>query len=226
MSTDEPQDAPADATTASDTVAAADGTDDTPTATADPTYVGVCVGVEHLLVAAPATGGVGTALVVEGDHLHERHAILTAAATAMQARGFDDPTGEAQLFEAMWHQLRPQVYDAATRAVRHARRFDAPRLVVGRRHTGEATLWRRRTASELDAWLPAALRRAIVEKAREAGVPVVRRAVDTSRGICHECDTRGRVDDRELVCRHGNCPVRRVPRGVSGAVRLARRGSQ
>lgn len=226
MSTDEPQDAPADATTASDTVAAADGTDDTPTATADPTYVGVCVGVEHLLVAAPATGGVGTALVVEGDHLHERHAILTAAATAMQARGFDDPTGEAQLFEAMWHQLRPQVYDAATRAVRHARRFDAPRLVVGRRHTGEATLWRRRTASELAAWLPAALRRAIVEKAREAGVPVVRRAVDTSPGVCHECDTRGRVDDRELVCRHEDCPVRRVPRGVSGAVRLARRGSQ
>ena len=219
MSTDEPQDPTADATTASDTVATADETDDT----ADPTYVGVSVGVEHLLVAAPATGSVGTALVVEGDHLHERHAILTAAATAMQARSFDDPTGEAQLFEAMWHQLRPQVYNAATRAVRHARRFDAPRLVVGQRHTGEATLWRRRTVSELDAWLPAALRRAVVEKAREAGVPVVRRAADTSRGICHECDTRGRVDDRELVCRRENCPVRRVPRGLSGAVRLARR---
>ncbi len=119
MSTDEPQDAPADATAASDTV----GTDDTPTDTADPTYVGVCVGVEHLLVAAPATGSVGTALVIEGDHLHERHAILTAAATAMQARGFDDPTGEAQLFEAMWHQLRPQVYNAATRAVPARRAF-------------------------------------------------------------------------------------------------------
>lgn len=218
MNTDEPQDVPADATTASDTV----GTDDTPTATADPTDVGVCVGVEHLLVTAPATGSVGTALVIEGDHLHERHAILTAAATAMQARGFDDPTGEAQLFEAMWHQLRPQVYNAATRAVRHARRFDAPRLVVGQRHTGEATLWRRRTASELGAWLPAALRRAVVEKAREAGMPVVRHTADIPRGVCHECDTRGRVDDRGLVCRHEGCPVRRVPRGLSGAVRLAR----
>ncbi len=197
---------------------------DTPGDTDDPTSVGVSVGVEHLIVAAPADGGVGTQLVIEGDHLHERHAILAAAATAMQARGFDDPTGEAQLFEAVWHQLRPQVYDAATRAVRHAQRFETPRLVVGERHTGEATLWHRRTKSELGAWLPAALQRAVVEKAREADVPVVRRTVDDARGVCHECGTRGRVDDRELVCRREDCPVRRVARGLSDAVRLARRG--
>ncbi|ERH12483.1 MAG: hypothetical protein J07HB67_01502 [halophilic archaeon J07HB67] len=208
MSTDEPRQTAAD----------------TPADTDDPTYVGVSVGVEHLIVAAPADGRVGTQLVIEGDHLHERHAILVEATNAMQARRFDDPTGEAQLFEAMWHHLRPQVYDAATRAVRHAQRFETPRLVVDERHTREATLWERRTESGLRAWLPAALQRAVVEKAREAEVPVVCRAVADARGVCHECGTRGRVDDRELVCSREDCPVRRVAHGLSDAVRLARRG--
>jgi len=197
---------------------------DTSTDTDDPTYVGVSVGVEHLIVAAPADGGVGTQLVIEGDHIRERHAILSAATTAMQARRFDDPTGEAQLFEAMWHHLRPQVYDAATRAVRHAQRFETPRVVVGERRTAGAPLWHRRTESELGTWLPAALQRAVVEKAREAEVPVVRRAVADARGVCHECGTRGRIDDRELVCRREDCPVRRVARGLGGALRLARQG--
>ena len=193
-----------------------------PDAETDVTHIGVCVGVDTLIVAASADARLGTELVIDGDHLRERYDVLRAATQALQGAGFDTTAGEAQLFVAVWHQLRPQVYGAAARTVQHAQQFDTPQIVLAERSPTGPSLWARRTSEGLGAWLPAALARAVAEKAREASVPVVR--ATPTRGTCHDCGESGRIDGRELRCRTESCPVDRVARSRNGAVWLARAG--
>lgn len=195
------------------------GTDSDPTS--DATYVGVCVGVDTLIAAAPADARLGTELVIDGDHVREQHDLLRTATRALQRTGFDTTTGEAELFVALYHQLRGQVYGAAVRTVRYARRFDTPRIVLAERSLGGPSLWERRTDEGVGAWLPAATHCAVAETARASGVSVV--AVDATRAVCHVCGESGRADGRELRCQNENCPVDRVGRRRSRAVRLAGR---
>jgi len=194
---------------------------------ASETPIGVSVGVETLIAAAPPRGGAGTQLVIDGAHLHERRGILAEATQALQAANFDTTRGETELFVAMYHQIRPQVYSAAARTVQHAQRFDTPRLVLADRYLRPGSLWPRRSESDLAAWLPAALQQAVVEKAHEASVPVVRVDPGSTSRQCHDCGAWGAVhDDGVLVCRNDDCPVSRVRRDLSSAVSLARRGDR
>ena len=203
-----------------------DDTSDTATAS-DTTYVGVSVGVDTLLTAAPAAATPGTTLVVDGAHVQTRHEILTEATRALQGANFETTTSQAQLFAAMWHQLRPQVYEIATRVVRYAQQFQSPELVLAEPDaTSTASLWRWRAEPDELAWLPTALRQAVAERAREAGVAVTRVDRDAASGVCHHCGAAGEVNAETgtFVCEHDNCPVGRMARGRNAAVRLARRG--
>jgi len=198
--------------------------DTSATDTPQPTYVGVSVGVDTLIVAAPADARLGTQLVIEGDHLREQYETLRRTTQALQWVDFDTTAGETQVFAALWHQLRSQVYRAATRTVEHAQQFDAPRLVLAERSLAGPSLWARRTSEGLGAWLPDALAQAVAEKARATGVPVVRVDADTARATCHVCGASGAVDDDQLRCQNEGCPVDRVARDRSFAVRFACRG--
>ena len=198
--------------------------DTSATDTPQPTYVGVSVGVDTLIAAAPADARLGTQLVIEGDHLRAQYETLRRTTQALQWVDFDTTAGEAQIFVALWHQLRSQVYRAATRTVEHAQQFDAPRVVLAERSLAGPSLWERRTSEGLGAWLPDALQQAVAEEARAAGVPVVRVDADTARASCYACAERGRIDDGAVVCSTAACPVDRVARGRNTALRLARAG--
>jgi len=204
-----------------------DDTSDTHDDTAsDTTYVGVCVGVDTLLTAAPAAATPGTTLVVDGAHVQTRHEILTEATCALQGANFETTTSQAQLFAAMWHQLRPQVYEIAARVVRYARQFQSPELVLAEPDaTSTASLWRWRAEPDELAWLPAALRQAVAERAREAGVVVTCVDRDAASEVCHHCGEAGDVNSETgtFVCEHGMCPVEQMARDRNAAVRLARR---
>jgi len=212
-----------DAATPDDLVDADDATtpDDPPAA--EWTDIGVRVGVDTLIAAAPADGDIATGLEIDGAHLHDRREILAEATQALQAANFDTTRGETELFVAMYHQIRPQVYSAAARTIQHAQRFDAPRLVLANRYLRPGSLWPRRSESDLAAWLPAALRQAVAEKARKADVPVMRVDPGSTSRQCHDCGVWGAIhDDGVLVCRNDDCPVNRVRRSLSSAVSLAR----
>jgi len=190
-----------------------DDTSDTHDDTAsDTTYVGVSVGVDTLLTAAPAAATPGTTLVVDGAHIQTRHEILTEATRALQGANFETTTSQAQLFAAMWHQLRPQVYEIAARVVRYARQFQSPELVLAE-------------PDEL-AWLSAALQQVVAERAREAGVAVTRVDCDAASEVCHHCGEAGEVNAETgtFVCEHDVCPVGRMAPDRNAAVRLAQRG--
>lgn len=113
------------------------------------TPVGVDVGVKNLIAAAPADGDVESAFTIEGSHIRTRHEALVEAMRALQGAKFDSTEGQIQLFAALWHQIRPQVYDAAVRVVRYAQEFSGPMLVLEDLSFCDATLWERRTASDI-----------------------------------------------------------------------------
>jgi hypothetical protein len=162
-------------------------------------------------------------LVIDGDHVREQHDLLRTATRALQRTGFDTTTGEAELFVALYRQLRGQVYGAAARTVRYAQRFDTPRIVLAERSLAGPSLWERRTDEGVGAWLPAATHCAVAETAREAGVSVVTVATD-STARCHVCAASGAVSNGAVVCSGADCPVDRVPRAQNAAVCLARAG--
>ena len=205
-----------------------DDTSDTHTDTAsDTTHVGVSVGVDTLLTAAPAAATPGTTLVVDGAHVQTRHEILTEATRALQGANFETTTSQAQLFAAMWHQLRPQVYEIAARVVRYTRQFQSPELVLADPDTtSTASLWRWRAEPDELAWLPAALQQAVVERAREGGGVVTRVDRDAAREGCHHCGAAGGVNSetRTVVCGHDICPLGQMGRDRNAAVWLARWG--
>ena len=204
-----------------------DDTSDTHDATAsDTTYVGVSIGVDTLLTAAPAAATPGTTLVVDGAHVQTRHEILTEATRALQGANFETTTSQAQLFAAMWHQLRPQVYEIAARVVRYARQFQSPELFLAEPDaTSTASLWRWRAEPDELAWLPAALQQAVAERAHEAGVAVTCVDHDAASEVCHHCGAAGDINSETgtFVCEHDVCPVGRMARERNAAVRLARR---
>lgn len=189
----------------------------------EPTTIGVSVGVDPLIAAAPAEDGLGTAFEIDGDHVVERFEILSEATQALQAAAFDTAAGEIQVFAALWHQLLPQVYDAAAQTVQYAERVGAPRLVLAAESVSTPSLWERRTSGGLAAWLCSALRHAVAAKARAAGVPVARGDPLGAGRVCHRCGRDARVRDGALVCEASGCLVGRVGRARSAAVRLARR---
>ena len=186
-----------------------------------PTPIGVSCGVDTLLAAAPADGGVGTQFVIDGAHVRERYEILAEATESLQAAWFDTATGEAQLFAAVWHQLRAQVREAAVETVRHARRFDTPRIVLAAESVSPPPLWHRRTSDGMGAWLPSALRQAVAAAAHEAGVPVVHVESGDVWRACHRCGRDGEGRAGTFVCDHDDCPVGRVDATRSTAAGLA-----
>jgi hypothetical protein len=179
----------------------------------DATYVGVSTGTDTLLAAAPAQPALATGFSVDAAHVRERAAHLSATTGALQFTPFDSTVGEAQLFAAVWHQIRPQLYGAAADLVAYLRRFDAPRVVLAERRGRTTTLWERRRSNDgTGAWLPTAARQAVTDRAREAGIPTVR------------VPATGSVVDGRLSCPSESCPVGRVARGQNAAVHLAKRG--
>jgi|GEM_PF-847295 len=190
------------------------------------TDIGVYTGADTLLAAAPARPTLGTGFSVDAGHVRERAAILATTLDALRFTPFDSSTGEAQVFAAVWHQIRPQLYDEADELVAYLSRFDAPRVVLAERHAPTATLWQRRTTDGNGAWLPVAARQAVTDRAREAGIPVVRVAAPERRDDCHRCGATGRVDGGQLACPGESCPVGEVGRGQNAAVHLARRGGR
>ncbi|ELY93053.1 transposase, IS605 OrfB family protein [Natrialba chahannaoensis JCM 10990] len=142
---------------------------------------------------------------------------------ALQGAKFDTTNGQTQLFAALWHQIRPQVYDAAVRVVRYAQEFPAPTLVLEDLSFCEATLWERRTTDDVGSWLLPALQHAIAVKAHDAGVPM--RYVDPKYTTqqCHSCGELGHLERETLECTIEDCPVNTVCRDRSAAVSIAQR---
>lgn len=206
----------------------ADSADDPTESTHDSrTDIGVSTGTDTLLAAAPAQPALATGFSVDAAHVRERAAHLSAATGALQFTPFDSTVGEAQLFAAVWHQIRPQLYGAAAELVEHVQRFDTPRVVLAEQHAPTTTLWERRRSDDgTGAWLPTATRQAVTDRAREAEIPVVRVAAPERRNDCHQCGATGSVTDGELACPDESCPVDRVARGQNAAVHLARRGAR
>lgn len=187
------------------------------------TPVGVDIGVKNLIAAAPADGDVASAFTIEGGHIRTRHEALVEAMRALQGARFDSSEGQIQLFAALWHQIRPQVYDAAVRVVRYAQEFAAPMLVLEDLPFCGASLWERRTASDVGTWLLPALQHAIDVKARDAGLPVT--YVDPSHTTqqCHVCGDPGSVGQDSVECTTEDCPVETVSRDESAALSIAQR---
>ncbi len=204
----------------------ADSADDPTESTHDSrTDIGVSTGTDTLLAAAPAQPALATGFSVDAAHVRERAAHLSATTGALQFTPFDSTVGEAQLFAAVWHQIRPQLYGAADDLVAYLRRFDAPRVVLAERRGRTTTLWERRRSNDgTGAWLPTAARQAVTDRAREAGIPTVRVAAPERRDDCHQCGATGSVVGGELSCPDESCPVGRVARGQNAAVHLAKRG--
>jgi len=203
-----------------------DPADDDSTPSADATYVGVSTGTDTLLAAASAQPTLGTEFSVDAAHVRERAAYLATTIGALQFTPFDSSAGEAQLFAAVWHQIRPQLDGGAAELIDHVQRFDTPRIVLAERRTSTTTLWERRQSDDgTGAWLPTAARQAVTDRAREAGIPVVRVAAGGRRDDCHQCGATGSVVGGELSCPDRSCPVDRVARAQNAAVHLARRGS-
>ena len=200
---------------------------DDATVSADATYVGVSTGTDTLLAAASAQPTLGTAFSVDAAHVRKRAAPLATTTGALQFTPFDSSGGEAQLFAAVWHQIRPQLYGAAAELVDHVQRFDTPRIVLAEQHAPTTTLWERRRSNDgTGAWLPTATRQAVTDRACEAEIPVVRVAAPERCTDCHQCGATGSVTDGELSCPDESCPVDRVARGQNAAVHLARRGAR
>lgn len=187
------------------------------------TPVGVDIGVKDLIAAASADGDVESAFTIEGDHMRKRHEVPVEAMRALQGAKFDATDGQAQLFAALWHQIRPQVYDAAVRVVRYAGQFAEPVLVLEDLSFCETPLWERRMISDVGTWLPPALQHAIAVKARDVGVPV--RYVDPKYTTqqCHVCGELGSVSQDTVECTTEDCPVGTVSRDESAALSIAQR---
>jgi IS605 OrfB family transposase len=187
------------------------------------TPVGVDVGVKNLIAAAPADGDVESAFTIEGSHIRTRHEALVEAMRALQGAKFDSTEGQIQLFAALWHQIRPQVYDAAVRVVRYAQEFIGPVLVLEDLSFCGASLWERRTADDVGTWLLPALQHAIAVKAQDTGIPV--RYVDPKYTTqqCHVCGDLGSVGQDSVECTTEDCPVGTVSRDESAALSIAQR---
>lgn len=187
------------------------------------TPIGIDVGVKNLVAAAPADADPEAAFVIDGAPLRERYDILVEATRALQGAWFDTTRGEAQLFAAMYHQLRPQVFDAAHRLVRYAGEFTTPLLALENLSHDARPLWDWRTATELGAWLLPALQEATVEVALDAGLPVTYVDPEYTSQACHRCEKLGRLEDDVVVCTTDDCPVEAVCRDRSAAVTIANR---
>ncbi|ELY31225.1 transposase, IS605 OrfB family protein [Natrialba magadii ATCC 43099] len=187
----------------------------------EPTPVGVDVGVKNLVAVAPADGDLEAALVIEGDHVRKRHKILAEAMQALQGAKFDTTDGQTQLFAALWHQIRPQVYDAAVRVVRYAQELPAPTLVLEDLSFCEATLWERRTVDDVGTWLLSALQHAVALKAQEVRIPVTYVNPKYTTQQCHVCGDLGRLKNDTLECTTEDCSVDTVCRDRSAAVSIA-----
>lgn len=189
------------------------------------TPVGVDVGVKNLIAAAPADGDVESAFTIEGSHIRTRHEALVEAIRALQGAKFDSTEGQIQLFAALWHQIRPQVYDAAVRVVRYAQEFAGPMLVLEDLSFCDAPLWERRTVSDVGTWLLPALQHAIAVKARDAGIPVTYVDPKYTTQQCHVCGDLGSVGQDAVECTTEDCPVGTVSRDESAALSIAQRAN-
>ncbi len=199
---------------------------DDATASTDARYVGVSTGTDTLLAAASAQPTLGTEFSVDAAHVRERAASLATTIGALQFTPFDSSAGEAQVFAAVWHQIRPQLDGAAAELIDHVQRFDTPRIVLAEQHAPTTTLWERRQSNDsTGAWLPTAARQAVADRARGAEIPVIRVAAPERHTDCHQCGATGSVVGGKLSCPDESCPVDRVARGQNAAVRLARRGA-
>jgi IS605 OrfB family transposase len=189
------------------------------------TPIGIDLGEKRLVAAAPASADPEAAFVIDGEPLRERYDILVEATRALQGAWFDTTRGEAQLFAAMYHQLRPQLFDAAHRLVRYAGEFTTPLLVLEDLSFPGASLWERRTVEKLGAWLLPALQETITEVALDAGLPVSYVDAEYTSQACHACEELGRLENDAVVCTTEDCPVGRVCRDRSAAVTIAGRAA-
>ncbi|MFB6200458.1 MAG: zinc ribbon domain-containing protein [Halorhabdus sp.] len=187
------------------------------------TPVGVDVGVKNLIAAAPVDGDVESAFTIEGNHVRTHHETLVRAIRALQGAKFDSTDGQIQLFAALWHQIRPQVYDAAVRVVRYAQEFAGPMLVLEDLPFCGASLWERRTGDDVGTWLLPALQQAIAVKARGAEIPVLYVDPKHTTQQCHVCGELGSVGHDVVECTTASCPVGTVSRDESAALSIAQR---
>ncbi|WP_241431856.1 zinc ribbon domain-containing protein [Natrialba chahannaoensis] len=194
-----------------------------PYGTVESTPIGVDVGVKNLIAAASVDATPESAFVLTGDHLRRRHDVLVEAMRALQGTKFDTTDGQAQLFAALWHQIRPQVYDAAVRVVHYARQFTAPILVLEDLPHATVTLWESRADTNLGSWLLPTLQHAIIVKSRATGIPVVYVDPSNTTRQCHVCGTLASVKQDVIKCTTDDCSVETVCRDWSAAVSIAQR---
>jgi len=187
------------------------------------TPVGVDVGVKNLIAAAPADGDVESAFTIEGSQIRTRYKTLVEAMRALQSAKFDSTEGQIQLFAALWHQIRPQVYDAAVRVVRYAQEFAGPMLVFEDLSFCGASLWEQRTADDVGMWLLPALQHAIAVKACDAGIPVKYVDPKYTTQQCHVCGELGSVSQDAVECTTEDCPIGTVSRDESAALSIVQR---
>jgi IS605 OrfB family transposase len=190
------------------------------------TPVGVDIGVKHLVAAAPVDGSVASAFTIQGDHIRSRHEILVEAMTALDSAIFDTIDGQRQLFAATWQRFRGQLFDAAVRLVRYARRFNRPILILEDLSACQRSLWEQRTAADVGTWLLPALQEAIITKAAEAGISVRNVNPEYTSQECHNCGNLGHLENETIECTSTDCPVGTVCRDRSAALSIAKRADQ
>ncbi|MDQ2072824.1 zinc ribbon domain-containing protein [Haloarcula sp. H-GB4] len=187
------------------------------------TPIGIDLGEKRLVAAAPADADPEDAFIVDGEPLRERLNTLVETIRMLQAAEFDTTTGEAQAFAALYAPVKALLCDAAAQVVRYAGEFATPLLVLEDLNYPGESLWERRTAGEMGAWLLPALQKAITEVALDTGLPVSYVDPKYTSQACHVCEQLCHLRDEVAVCTTDDCPVERVCRDCNAAVNIANR---
>lgn len=181
------------------------------------TTIGVDAGIRNLLTLAPASANpdVSEGRVIDDDQPELVYRTLVHV-----------PDNAPRTKRILTDRLHRAVENVAQEAVAYTASFNAPVLVV------ENLSYSRRSLSEciddnaaIECWLLPAVQRALVEAARDAGIPAVSVSEEYTTQQCHECQDFACVGRETIRCTTENCPVAEVCRDRSAAVTIARRVS-
>ena len=193
----------------------------------DHTCIGVDLGVNRLITAAPAGGTLGDAFVVDGSALRDAVADLTGTQRRLQDTAFTTAQAEREAFAADWLHTRSIVIEAAVRAVRYAEQYANPVLIVEWFAPNGHTLWEwRAERGNHSPWLLPTLLEALELRAEEHGIPVETTGRDGTSRECHRCGKPGTLLADSLQCSTPSCPVDEVCRDRSAALTIAERGQR
>jgi putative transposase len=192
------------------------------------TPVGVDVGEETLVAAAPADGTVDDVLMIDGEHLRETFRLLRWQIGTLQELGVDTSV-EAAVTAVFWRRLYGQLTDAAARTMQYAERFPGAVLVLEDISYQACPLFEHRDAEQPGQWILPALQERLVDRATDAGIPVAWVDPAGTSTECHRCGKhgeRGPYDEggwHEFHCLNDSCAVDVVDVDASAALTIASR---